>query len=162
MTPEFELIATAVAELAEPYPIGPTEAGLREAIPIVGGTVEGLLLNGRIEPGGVDWCLTRADGGRRGQIGQIRSRCPDGVLDEAGDHPANDLIDQPTAFEARPPLLDRVDNPGDKRNRAGDVVEPEQVGPQPVVDVMADIGDVVGLRRRLRFDAGETVERQRK
>ena len=62
MTPEFELIATAVAELAEPYPIGPTEAGLREAIPIVGGTVEGLLLNGRIEPGGVDWCLTRADG----------------------------------------------------------------------------------------------------
>lgn len=62
MTPELELIATAVAELAEPYVIGESDAGLREAIPISGGTVTGLLLNGRIEPGGVDWCLTRTDG----------------------------------------------------------------------------------------------------
>ena len=44
MTPELELIATAVAELAEPYVIGATEAGLREAIPISGGTVTGTLV----------------------------------------------------------------------------------------------------------------------
>lgn len=62
MKPELELIATATADLAEPYVIGATDAGLREAIPISGGVVTGALLNGHIEPGGVDWCLTRADG----------------------------------------------------------------------------------------------------
>ena len=94
MTPEFELIATAVAELAEPYPIGPTEAGLREATPILGGTVEGLLLNGRIEPGGVDWCLTRADGvaggdfvprGRARACSTRTARCSRDGLDGAPD-----------------------------------------------------------------------------
>jgi hypothetical protein len=62
MKPELELIATATATLAEPFSIGAADAGLRAAIPISGGVVAGSLLNGRIEPGGVDWCLTRADG----------------------------------------------------------------------------------------------------
>ena len=48
--------------------------------------------------------VTRAGGGRRGQIGQIRRRRPDGVLDEAGDHPADDLVNQPAALKTGPPV----------------------------------------------------------
>ncbi len=78
MRPELELIATAVAELAEPYAIGASPAGLREAIPIAGGTVTGSLLTGTIEPGGVDWCITRADGSAE-VWARYAIRCADGA-----------------------------------------------------------------------------------
>ena len=45
--------------------------------------------------------------------------------------------------------------------RGRNVVERKQPGAQPVVDVVADIGDVVGPRRRLRLDAGESRQLQR-
>ena len=45
---------------------------------------------------------------------------------------------------------------------AGDVLQFEQTGAQPVVDVVSVIGDVVGDRRRLRLGAGEERQLQRK
>jgi Protein of unknown function (DUF3237) len=62
MTPGLELIARLEATLAPPLAIGEIPAGLREVIPITGGTVSGPKLNGRILSGGADWCLTRKDG----------------------------------------------------------------------------------------------------
>ena len=69
MTPGLELIARVEATLAPPLAIGEVAAGLREVIPITGGTVSGPLLKGRIIPGGADWCLTRRDG-----VSEIRAR----------------------------------------------------------------------------------------
>ena len=37
----------------------------------------------------------------------------------------------------------------------GDIVEPEQLGAQAVVDIVRVIGDVVGKRGDLRLGAGE-------
>jgi hypothetical protein len=62
MTPTLTPIARLVATLAPPLVIARREAGLREVIPITGGTVDGEVLSGRILPGGADWCLTRGDG----------------------------------------------------------------------------------------------------
>ncbi len=65
-------------------------------------------------------------------------------------------------------LLDRAIDGGDlvehhaDERRRGDVLEREQAGAQPVVDVMGVIGDVVGDRRRLRLGAGECIEPERK
>ena len=45
---------------------------------------------------------------------------------------------------------------------AGDVVQFEQAGAQPVVDVVSVIGDVVGDRGGLRLGAGKERQLQRK
>ena len=62
MTPTLTAIATLRVAIAPPLRIGETAAGLREVIPITGGTVEGPLLAGKVLAGGADWCLTRRDG----------------------------------------------------------------------------------------------------
>ena len=62
MTPGLELIARLEATLAPPLNIGELPSGVREVIPITGGSVSGPRLVGRIIPGGADWCLTRKDG----------------------------------------------------------------------------------------------------
>ncbi len=61
MTPSLAPVARLTVAVARPLVIGKAEAGLREVIPITGGTVEGQL-NGKVLPGGADWCLTRPDG----------------------------------------------------------------------------------------------------
>jgi hypothetical protein len=48
--------------LADLLQFGPTPAGERRAINILGGQVEGAKLKGRILPDGADWQLIRADG----------------------------------------------------------------------------------------------------
>ncbi|MEJ8575062.1 DUF3237 domain-containing protein [Microbaculum marinum] len=50
------------AELADILEFGATPAGTRRVINILGGTVTGPRLNGRILPGGADWQVIRADG----------------------------------------------------------------------------------------------------
>jgi hypothetical protein len=50
------------AELAEILPLGQTPLGERRIINILGGTVEGAKLNGRVLPGGADWQIIRHDG----------------------------------------------------------------------------------------------------
>ncbi|HYH30946.1 MAG TPA: DUF3237 domain-containing protein [Pseudonocardia sp.] len=42
--------------------VGPTAQGLRRVVPIVGGTIDGERLRGRILPGGADWQLVHEDG----------------------------------------------------------------------------------------------------
>jgi len=42
--------------------VGPTPEGLRRVVPILGGTLEGPRLRGRVLPGGADWQFERPDG----------------------------------------------------------------------------------------------------
>lgn len=55
-------IFTIQAELAGIMNLGRTPYGERRIIDILGGTVSGPKLNGRILPGGADWQIIRTDG----------------------------------------------------------------------------------------------------
>ncbi len=55
-------IFTIHAELAGILNLGHTPYGERRIIDILGGTVTGPKLNGRVLPGGADWQIIRADG----------------------------------------------------------------------------------------------------
>ena len=55
-------IFTIRAELAGILNLGHTPYGERRIIDILGGTVTGPKLNGRVLPGGADWQIIRADG----------------------------------------------------------------------------------------------------
>jgi Protein of unknown function (DUF3237) len=57
-----EPIFTIHAELSGILNLGRTPYGERRIIDIVGGTVRGAKLNGRILPGGADWQIIRTDG----------------------------------------------------------------------------------------------------
>src|SRR5450759_71553 len=57
-----EPIFTIHAELEAIMNLGRTPYGERRVIGIVGGTVRGAKLNGRILPGGADWQIVRGDG----------------------------------------------------------------------------------------------------
>jgi len=57
-----EPIFTIEAELAPLMNLGRTPVGERRIIGIVGGTVRGPKLTGRVLPGGADWQVVRADG----------------------------------------------------------------------------------------------------
>ena len=50
------------ADLAAINDLGRTPYGQRRIVDILGGTVEGARLNGRILPGGADWQIIRNDG----------------------------------------------------------------------------------------------------
>jgi Protein of unknown function (DUF3237) len=54
------MMLTAVLERAQA--LGDTPAGNRKIVNVLGGTVEGDRVKGRVLPGGGDWALTRADG----------------------------------------------------------------------------------------------------
>lgn len=60
--PALEFVCDLKVQLAAPYVVGDTPHGLRRIIPIVGGTVEGPLVNGEILGGGADWQVVRDDG----------------------------------------------------------------------------------------------------
>ena len=66
---------------------------------------------------------------------------------------------QAAGVEPRIGRADFADDPAGQRN-GGDVVETEQFGAQPVVDVVGVIGDVVGEGGDLRLDAGEAPQLQ--
>ena len=55
-------IFTVTAELEAMITLGRTPYGERRVIGILGGTVKGPKLNGRILPGGADWQIVRSDG----------------------------------------------------------------------------------------------------
>lgn len=50
------------AEVGAAVDVGPTPRGYRRIIPIVGGSVEGPGMKGRLLPGGADWQIVRPDG----------------------------------------------------------------------------------------------------
>jgi hypothetical protein len=43
-------------------PLGPTQAGERRVVPVLGGSFEGERLRGAVEPGGSDWIVVKPDG----------------------------------------------------------------------------------------------------
>ena len=59
--PKVEFAFSAHVLLEPTIEIGRTPYGIRRRIPIIGGTLEGPRLRGRITPGGADWQLQRAD-----------------------------------------------------------------------------------------------------
>jgi len=60
--PGLEFAFEVRAEVADPTIVGQVPHGLRRIIDILGGTVEGPKLKGKVLPGGADWQLIRADG----------------------------------------------------------------------------------------------------
>ena len=64
-TPGLEQVFTIEADLGPPRSFGPGPLGERRHIEILGGTVSGPRLSGRILPGGSDWPVVGADGHSR-------------------------------------------------------------------------------------------------
>jgi len=62
MTPQFEPLMKIAADVGELRTLGGGPLGERRVVAITGGTFEGAQLRGRIEPGGADWQIVRADG----------------------------------------------------------------------------------------------------
>jgi Protein of unknown function (DUF3237) len=60
--PALEHVFDVAVEVAPPLTVGETGAGLRRIVDILGGTVTGPRLQGRIRPGGADFQLIRPDG----------------------------------------------------------------------------------------------------
>lgn len=60
--PALEFVFEIRARIGAVQRAGAGPMGERQHIPILGGSVAGPRLNGRILPGGSDWPLTRADG----------------------------------------------------------------------------------------------------
>ncbi|ADZ72157.1 DUF3237 domain-containing protein [Polymorphum gilvum] len=60
--PELRHLCDLKVDLAAPMELGPSPRGLRRIIPIVGGTVAGERLSGRILALGADWQTILADG----------------------------------------------------------------------------------------------------
>jgi len=58
--PELEYLATLNVHVTAPVEVGATPVGQRRIIPLLGGTVEGPRLNGRILPGGADFQSIRS------------------------------------------------------------------------------------------------------
>jgi hypothetical protein len=79
VAPGLELLARVRADVGEPLTIGPTSAGVRRVVPILGGTVEGERLRGEVLPGGADWQLVEPDGTGRLEARYI-VRTHDGAL----------------------------------------------------------------------------------
>jgi hypothetical protein len=62
MAPRFEFLMRIAADVGEVVTMGGGPLGERRCVAITGGTFEGPQLAGRIEPGGADWQIVRADG----------------------------------------------------------------------------------------------------
>lgn len=60
--PRVEHVCTLMVDLAPIRPMGPGRAGLRRIVPIIGGTVSGPELSGRILNLGADWQTILSDG----------------------------------------------------------------------------------------------------
>jgi Protein of unknown function (DUF3237) len=60
--PGLRFVADIRVEVSQPTTIGETGTGLRRIVPILGGTVKGPRLGGRVLPGGADYQILRADG----------------------------------------------------------------------------------------------------
>ena len=60
-TPGLVHVTDLLVNAAPPITIGQTTAGIRRIIPLLGGTVAGPRLNGRMLPGGADFQVWRSD-----------------------------------------------------------------------------------------------------
>ena len=82
----------------------------------------------------------------------------DHVLDQAGDDPAHQLMTGARGLDRRAALPDHGQKDVAHERDLREIVEREQVGAQPVVDVVGVVGDVVGDRGDLRLGAGEAPQ----
>ena len=62
MPPKFEFLMRIAADVGEILTMGGGPLGERRFVAITDGTFDGPGLQGRIEPGGADWQIVRADG----------------------------------------------------------------------------------------------------
>ena len=76
---ELTHVFTAMVDVGAPLDLGPTAAGRRRIVPILGGTVEGSRLTASILPGGADWQIIRADGTAE-VVARYTLRAEDGTL----------------------------------------------------------------------------------
>ncbi len=60
LPPTLEHLCTVVVDVGAPQEIGDTPSGKRRVIPILGGTVQGTHLNGRVLQGGADFQSIRS------------------------------------------------------------------------------------------------------
>jgi hypothetical protein len=60
--PRLEFVAEARVSVDKMLVVGDSSHGLRRIVPILGGSVEGPRLKGRVVPGGADWQFVRPDG----------------------------------------------------------------------------------------------------
>ena len=91
------------------------------------------------------------------RLGDAPLALGDCVLDEMGDQPAHEFMNEARGLKARVQRRDLFANCAQVIDR-GDVVQRDQSGAKAIVDVMRIIGDVVGESRRLRLGAGEKVK----
>jgi hypothetical protein len=61
-TPALEHVCDLAVRAGDPVVVGPTTAGIRRVVPIIGGTITGPLLTGAILGHGSDWQTVLADG----------------------------------------------------------------------------------------------------
>ena len=66
--PALEFAFEVRAEVADPLVIGELPNGTRRIIDIIGGTVEGPNISGRVRPGGADWQMIRSGGLRASMV----------------------------------------------------------------------------------------------
>lgn len=59
--PGLEHVATVIVDVGPPQEVGLTPSGRRRVIPILGGTVTGAMLAGKVVPGGADFQSIRSD-----------------------------------------------------------------------------------------------------
>jgi hypothetical protein len=59
---QTEFVFEARVKVDKPVVIGQSSHGLRRVVPILGGSVSGPALKGRVIAGGADWQIVRADG----------------------------------------------------------------------------------------------------
>ena len=83
----------------------------------------------------------------------------DHVLDHLGDEPTAQFMHHAIGLELRVFSVSVVEDAGDQRD-AGEFLEGKKSGPQPVIDVMGIVGDVVGDGGNLSFGAGKAPELQ--
>jgi hypothetical protein len=62
VTPSLELFARLTVQVAPPIEIGDTPGGRRRVIPIIGGTVSGPRISGRVLAAGADYQQVRPEG----------------------------------------------------------------------------------------------------
>lgn len=78
-TPTLEYVMKLTVSLGESYSIGQTSYGVRNVVPITGGTFEGPSIKGTVIPGGADWQLTDTKTGRTNVEAIYSIRTDDGV-----------------------------------------------------------------------------------
>jgi len=104
--PELQHFCTLEVEVGPVRPMGMGRLGQRRIIPIIGGTVSGPRLGGRILPGGADWMTTSHEG-----VALMDARyafeTEDGAIIEMTDqgfrHGPEDVMRQLVAGEPVPP-----------------------------------------------------------